>query len=108
MDERIEKIRELLASEDFGREVADAETSEDFQAAFQRHGVELTIEEVDSILVQAAAASGIELNEDLLENVTGGFGVLGTALILVGGVLVCYGVGWVAGRVLSSKSGVCR
>ena len=107
MDTRIEKIKELLASEDFGREVANAETTEDFQAAFKQNGVELTLEEVDSILVQAAAACGMELNEDQLENVSGGFGILGTALILAGGVLVCYGVGWVAGRVISRKSGVC-
>lgn len=108
MDTRIEKIKELLASEDFGREVADAETTEDFQAAFMRHGVELTLEEVDSILVQAAAVCGPELTEDQLEYVSGGFGLLTTGLILVGGVAACYGVGWVAGRVISRKSGVCR
>ncbi len=107
MDERIEIIKELLASEEFGKEVAEAETTEDFQTAFKQHGVELTLEEVDSVLLQAAVASGVELNEDELENVSGGF-VGTTALLLVGGVVVCYAVGWVAARVLSKKTGVCR
>lgn len=105
MDERIVKIKELLESEEFGEEIKDIESVEGFQEAFKAHGVELTLEEVDSILVQAAIASGNEpeISEDELEHVAGGFG----ALLIVGGCALAYGVGWAVGRYINKKKGIC-
>lgn len=107
MDERIARIKELLADESFGEEIKDIETIEDMQAVFARHGVEMTLEEVKSVMVQAAVASGAELDEELLEDVAGG-GILAGALMIGGAVVVSYAAGWVCGRILRNKTGMCR
>lgn len=107
MDERIQKIKELLESNDFGNEIKDFETAEEFQDAFKKHGVELTLEEVDSVLVQAALANGAEIDESSLEQVSGGSILVG-ALLIAGGLALSYGAGWAAGRYIRNKSGVCR
>lgn len=106
MDNRVEKIRELLADPAFGEEIKDLQELEEFQAAFRRHGVEMTLQETDSVLLQAAASNGEDLTEEQLEQVAGGFAVTG-ALLIGGGILLCYGVGWAVGRYIKKKTGVC-
>lgn len=109
MDERIKKIKELLENEEFGNEIKDLDSAEGFQAAFKAHGVELTLEEVDSVLVHAAIANGNgdEISEDELEQVAGGSIFVG-ALVVAGGLALSYGVGWAVGRYVRNKTGVCR
>ena len=107
MDERITKIKDLLESESFGNEIKDLESAEAFQQAFSKHGVDLTLEEVDSVLVQAAISNGAEISEEALEQVSGGSILVG-ALLIAGGLALSYGAGWAAGRYLRNKTGVCR
>lgn len=107
MKENIEKIKELLASEEFGNEVKDYETEEELQAAFARHGVELSVEDVRAICAQVYVANGGELSDEELDDVAGGFALTG-ALLLAGAVVLSYGVGYVAGKIVKKKSGICR
>ena len=106
MDNRVEKIRELLADPAFAEEIKNCEKIEDFQAAFQRNGVEMTLQETDSVLLQVATANGEELSDEQLEQVAGGF--ITGALIIGGAYVVCYAVGWAIGRYIKKKSGVCN
>lgn len=105
MDNRVEKIRELLADPTFGEELKNCEKLEDFQAAFQRNDVEMTLQETDSVLLQVAAANGEELSAEQLEQVAGG--ILTSILVGAGCFAVCYAVGWAVGRYARNKGGVC-
>ena len=109
MDTRTEKINELIKNEAFAEEIKDVETAEGLQAAFKAHGVELTLAEVEAICIRIAVETGNveELSENDLEDVAGGFAVT-SILVGLACIGVCYGVGWVAGRVIRNKSGVCR
>ena len=71
-----EKLRDLLNSEAFAKEVEGMKTAEDLQAALKQHGIEMTIDEIVELGGQLAHQMGMgkdgELSEDDLENVSGG------------------------------------
>lgn len=95
-----------MADPTFGEELKNCEKLEDFQAAFQRNGVEMTLQETDSVLLQVAAANGEELSAEQLEQVAGG-SILAGVLMGAGYFAVCYAVGWAVGRYARNKGGVC-
>ena len=79
-----EKISVLLNNEEFAAKLANTETAE-MKALFAAYGVELTDEEVLEFVQTAVEADNgeVPLNEDDLENVTGGSAV-GLALKALG------------------------
>ncbi len=83
-----QKVAELFQSESFKAEVANITTAEELQKAFERHGVDMTLDEVIGLCGQIAhqMQSDDELDEDALENVSGGI-----AWALVGLGVVCLG-----------------
>lgn len=58
MEERLEKIRALMADEAFVRELFSKENIEDAHDYFEVHGVEMTLEEMDRI-AEAARNGGL-------------------------------------------------
>lgn len=71
-----DKLRDLLNSEAFAKEVEGMKTAEDLQVALKQHGIEMTIDEIVELGGQLAHQMGMgknsELSEDDLENVSGG------------------------------------
>ena len=77
-------LQELLNDEAFEAEIRDVHTPEELQALFASKGLEMSLEEVEALCSQAAAAVGGaegELDEQALENVAGGFFISGTAFL---------------------------
>ena len=85
MDNRIEKIQELVKDEKFVKELVTKETAEDAQIFFEEHGVEMTLDECSRIgqMMEKVRNGEIdkeslmktadgELSEEELENVAGG------------------------------------
>lgn len=106
-DIMLKNVQELVASEEFGKEVEELETAEELQAAFARHGVELTPDEVTELCVGIASLNG-ELREDALDTVAGGVPGIITGALIIGGVwALSYGVGYVVGKVIKKKTGAC-
>ena len=97
MDNRIEKMQELMKDEAFVKEMLAKETPEDAQIFFEEHGVEMTLDEcrgLYELLDKAAngeiseetlkkAADG-ELTEEEMEAVAGGEAVTVIGICLVG------------------------
>ena len=94
-----EKLTNLFKDEEFKKEAESLATMDDFQMAFQKHGIEMTEEEVVSIVSQIAKRKeeidNGEISEEDLENVAGGF-VISTAVFCIVVGVVCIGAGCVA------------
>ena len=97
-----EKLQELLNDDAFAEGYAAAETKEDLQKLFADHGVELTMEDIDSLLadIPDEKDSDDELTDDALEDVAGGAGliriiigggILGRRCPRCGGIIGCFG-----------------
>ena len=71
MEDRNQKLEKLLGDESFIRELDTAQTREQIQEIYRKHGVELSREEVDAFLA-VATSDGAELDETALETVAGG------------------------------------
>ena len=89
MDERTEKLKELLSDEAFAKQILSAESAESVQAMLEEKGVSLTIEEIEKtgeLLEHYAEGQDGELSEDDLEGVAGGVDLssLGLPLAVVG------------------------
>ncbi len=88
--DKYNELTNLFQTEEFQNEAKDCKTMEDFQAAFKRHGIEMSMEEVEDIISKIAKRKqqldNGEIPEDDLENVAGG--VVGLAA-----VGACIGVG---------------
>lgn len=85
MDERIIKIKELIADEAFVKELLGKVTAEDAQACFAAKGVDFSIDEINALaekLNSYMKDSGDALSEEELEAVSGG-----DAMDVVGEVL---------------------
>ena len=88
MDEKqkIEKLKEIFADKDFTAKVLEMETPEEVQKAVKAKGVEMSLEEIDSIKDFVEKNSeGEELTDDQLENVAGGSI---TVAAVVGGIII--------------------
>ena len=107
MDNRIEKLKELMENEDFVREFLSKENPEDVQILLENNGVELTIDEIKQIGAmldkivkgeisqeQLEKAANGELSEDELEEVAGGSVILSflalglVTAVIAGGTVV--------------------
>ena len=102
----MKKLQTLLGSEDFGKEIENVQSAEELQRAFAAHGVELTVDEVREICVAITVRKDGTLDEDALEQVSGG-GVLTSLAIGAGACAVGYAVGYVAGRIVKKYMGSC-
>jgi len=67
----IDKIQELMQDNSFVESLMKMEENADVQKAFAERGVELTLEQIDSI-AELAFGSNTELDEAQLESVAGG------------------------------------
>ena len=87
MDENknIEKLKEIFADKDFTAKVLEMETPEEVQKAISNKGVDLTIEEIESVkqAIINQSEGNEELSDDQLENVAGGFAI-STAIAIAG------------------------
>ncbi len=66
-----ERINELLADKDFFKKITSMKTPEEVVGAFKEEGIEISTEEVQEIGAMINEVVG-KLNEDYLENVSGG------------------------------------
>ena len=93
-----QELSGLFRDEGFKAEIAGLTTVEDLQAAFVRHGVEMTAAEVAELCGTIAQHVGIhsgELGEEALENVSGG----------IAGWLIVLGIGCVGAFALGAWNG---
>lgn len=105
-NETMEKIRVLMENEAFGKEIENVETAAELQKAFEGHGIEITEDEVVEICKGIAANKDGIISEEDLDAVSGG-GILVGAAMIAGAWVVSYAAGYVAGKVISKKAGVC-
>ncbi len=82
--ERVKKLEEILADQEFVKKLLGIETAEEVQQALKEKGVELSLEEINEIHKQIIQQleSGEELDKEQLKNVAGG-GVIRTGVSLV-------------------------
>ena len=87
-----EQLSKLFQDEAFKAEVSELKTAEELQAAFARHGVNITKDEVidlcGAIAQQMDKGDEEELNEEALENVSGGiaFSLIALGVVCIGAV----------------------
>ena len=107
-NEMMKKAQELFESDAFGKEIETFETVEEIKKALESHGVEISLEETEQICVGIASSQKKdELNEDDLNNVSGGVGFL-TAIAVTAAVWgVSYVTGYVVGKIIKKKTGAC-
>lgn len=104
------KFEELVNDKRFQDELKDLKTVQEIQAAFSRHDVELSEQEVEDLCVQVALnaneASEEELDESALENVSGGFVISFTAGCIYAVGCACVGaaeIGWAVYRARKAR-----
>ena len=100
--ERVEELKPILENKDLNDAFKKAETVEDVQNIFAQNGVEISKEEVESLLEEIAGHSG-ELSEENLDSVAGGGILLGLA-IYGGALIVTDVICYVAGRIVGKKA----
>ncbi len=71
-EERNKKLEEALKDESFEKELSGVKNEEDLKKVFSNRGIEVTSEEISDIISQAAQGETGELDEDALEEVSGG------------------------------------
>lgn len=79
-----EKVEELLAQEDVLKEILGKGSVEEMKAAFAEHGVEITNEELYTILKAPNEEASDALSAEDLENVNGGVGAIAVSLGALG------------------------
>ena len=100
MDNRIEKIQELMKNEEFTKKLLSMENPEDVQDLFEDNGVELTLDEVKQIGLtldkffsgeitaeQLEQTANGELSEEDLEQVAGGVILAAIATVVISGII---------------------
>ena len=88
---RIEKLKEIFSDADFTAKVLELETPEEVQAAVKEKGVEISLEEINSIKDYIIQNSGNEeLDDEQLEQVAGGSITVGAVVgaVIVGAAIV--------------------
>ena len=88
----MKKLQELLESEAFGKEIENVQSAEELQSAFAAHGVDMTVEEVEEVCAAIVAKNEGTLDENALEQVSGGIGHMLCA--------AAFAVGYVHGRIV--------
>lgn len=97
------KIEELMQDKEFVAQLAAMETVEEMTEALNARGVEITVEQMEQSLelaIKREQAQGDELNENDLEDVSGG----GITAIIVGGILIWTAVSIVCGALAGLTS----
>ena len=77
----MKKLQELLESEAFGKEIENVQSAEELQSAFAAHGVDMTVEEVEEVCAAIVAKNEGTLDENALEQVSGGVAFLTAAAV---------------------------
>ncbi len=82
--ERVKKLEEIFADQEFVKKLLGIETAEEAQQALKEKGVDLSLEEINEIHKQMIQQleGGEELDKEQLKNVAGGCGVIGSAVSL--------------------------
>ena len=87
-----ERLNELLMDKDFQQKSLAVSTQEEVQSLFAEFGLELTAEEVEQFLIQLgqmlSETQSEELNEDDLDNVSGG----AWSIVLTGAAASAFGI----------------
>lgn len=75
MNEKLEQMKVVLENDkEFVKAIGDMEDPYEVQKAFAEKGIDLTIEDISTIARTCASlAESGELDEEVLENVSGGF-----------------------------------
>ena len=79
----LEQLKVLLDDKDFVSEIASMEDNVQVQKAFEEKGIGFSTEEINQI-VEKLYGDNSELNEDALEEVSGGIVITTTTLAVVG------------------------
>ena len=98
MNKNMEKLQAAMQDKNYVRELMALETIDAIQAKFAEAGIDLTAEEVETIVrevVALEAGTDGELSEDALESVAGGGPILGMAIFL-GLTAAGVAIGWKA------------
>lgn len=66
-----ERLEMLFQNEEFIQRIENAKSIEEISGVLLEYGIEMTVDEVKEALIQGC---DIELDADMLENVTGGAG----------------------------------
>lgn len=99
-NEMLEKVKVLLESDDFGKEIENVDTIEELAKAFETHGVEITLQELKEICMGVVSKNNSDtLDESQLDDVAGGC-VLSGLMIYGATILVSAMGGYVLGRVM--------
>ena len=96
---KLERLNELYSDPEMAQKLNAAPTEEDLRLMLAENGVELTPEEMSGVLEELAALAGEsmndeELDEEQLENVSGGFTltIASVALKTTGVVTTAFGI----------------
>lgn len=91
-----EKLTELFQEEEFKAEASVCTTMDEFYVLFNRHGLDMSMEEVVEVIGQIAEKQKVlesgELGADELDEVAGGFAMSTVAFCIIVGV-GCAGAG---------------
>ena len=110
MDNRIEKIQELVKDEEFVKELVTKGTAEDAQIFFEEHGVEMTLDEVRSIGELLDKVAKGEISEETLKKAADGELTEEELEAVAGGDLfcICFGLFVLAWTVLAGVASVIK
>ena len=92
-----EHIKKVFSDEEFVKSLIEMETPEEIQTALKEKGVDFTLEEVMQLGEQISRAAelsgeGGELSLDQLDDVAGGFLIVGAVAFVVVGLIVGTGL----------------
>ena len=104
---KTEMLTNLFQNEEFKKDAAELTTAEELQALISRYGVALSMDEVHNMCGQIAQQMNQdELTEEDLENVSGGFTIIGSTLIVLKGAkAVVFGVACIGALALGIWNG---
>jgi len=99
--EVLDKVRAVDGDKEFVDYLIKLDTPEDIQNAFKEKGVDLSLDEVEELVVEMVDAAGKygELSEEDLDSVSGGFVITSTVAgmaIFLGLTAIGVGIGWKA------------
>lgn len=87
-----QKLTDLFKTDEFQKEASGFQTMEDFHEAFQKNGIEVSLEETIDVVSKIAEKKQMldngEIKEKDLDNVAGGFFISGGLAIAA-----CIGIG---------------